>query len=174
MNKKLIFGIIFLSLISLSFVSAGLCLGYDNYYHDCDDSRYYEYNRDYDDYYYKYGKEYPTRDYYYRDYYRPKRYSRNYDRYRRRNDIEIKYDDVEEYNRLVVYDYEDRYGSQKYKTTINTKTEINLDYDLPSYIIYPKYDGDYNKDRYDPKEDYKKDSYVKPIPWHYSQYKQYY
>ena len=113
MKKTLILGLglVFLTLFSLSLISAdGLCRGYDGYYHDCDDSRYYD-GRDYDDYYYHHGKYYPTRDYYYRDYYSP--------RYRtKRYDTELEYDDVEEYSRKIEYSYEDRYGEQKIKTTI--------------------------------------------------------
>ena len=134
MNKKLIFSLIVLSLFSISFVSAGLCLGYDNYYHDCDDSRYYE--RDYDDYY-SHGKYYPSRNYYYDNYYKPSYRDNRYgSRRSNRNDIEIKYDDVEEYKKTVNYEYEDRYGIQKYKTTLNQKTEISFDYDLPYYLVY--------------------------------------
>jgi hypothetical protein len=167
MQKKIILSLAILSviLLSLNFISAsGLCRGYDGYYHDCDNSRYFDrYDRGYDDYYSYHGRDYPTRDYYYRDYYRPKRYSRNYY-------TKIKYDDVEEYKKTINYVYEDRYGTQKYKTTLNQKTEIRLDYDIPYYVIYDnlRYDSQYKDDNY--KDD---KNHIKQIPWTYSQYKQY-
>jgi len=182
MNKKLILSLSILSviLLSINFISAsGLCLGNDKYYHDCDDSRYYDrYDRGYDDYYSYHGRDYPTRDYYYQDYYRPKRYSKNYNKYSRRNDITIKYDDVEEYKKTINYEYEDRYGTQKYKTTLNQKTEIKLDYDVPYYVVYDdlRYDNR-NGNSYDYQyrdNNYEEKRYLNPIPWTYSQYKKYY
>lgn len=174
MQKKLILsiGILSVILISLNFVSAsGLCKGYDGYYHDCDNDKYFYYNNDYDDYYYKHGKYYPTRDYNYRGYYNycgdydcydryekryynePRyrdRYYRDGDRYydkdrvrERRYDTELDYDDVEEYERTINYIYEDRYGNQNVKTTIYQKNEIDYDYNIP-YYVYPI---NYNNDR---------------------------
>ncbi len=172
MKSKIILGIILLSLLSLNFISAsGLCLGADRYYHDCDDSRYF--CRDdvhYDDYYTYHGRDYPSRDYYYRDYYKPRYKGRGYKKYY----TETKYDDVEEYKRTINYKYEDRYGSQKYKTTINEKTEIELDYNVPYYVVYDDliYGKGYRSDEYE--KDYYQEDKIRQIPWTYFQYKKYY
>ena len=166
-------GILLAIILSLNFISAsGLCRGYDGYYHDCDDSRYYDDNKGYDDYYSYNGRDYPTRDYYYRDYYQPKYRDSKYKS--SKNDIEIKYNDVEEYNRVIVYDYEDRYGTQKYKTTLNQKTEIKLNYEIPYYVVYNDL-GYSNNDKYDSRyEGDNQENKIRQIPWTYSQYKKYY
>ena len=128
MNKKLILCFAVLIFLSMSFVSAGLCLGNDRYYHDCDDSRYFD---DYDDEYYYHGKYYPTRAYYYREYYRP--------RYRKSSSkIKSYYKDVEEYTRTIESRYEDRYGYENVKVIISERTEIERDYEWP-YSWYKKY-----------------------------------
>jgi len=155
MKKKIILGLILLSLFGINFVSAsGLCLGDDRYYHNCDDSKYFD-DSNYNNYY-SYGKYYPVRDYY------KEHYHSKYKKY----NTQIKYDDVEEYKRTINYEYEDKYGSQKIKYVINEKTEIEMDYNLPYYILKNLDYSDY-KDKED-------DSDAKLIPWHYSQYQKYY
>jgi len=143
MSKKLIIGLVvlFVLVLSLSPVSAGLCLGNDGYYHDCGDNKYFE-DRDYNGYYYYHGRYYPTRDYY-REYYRPRGYKKNYCC----KDERLSYKDTEDYTRIIVYDYEDRWINEKLKYTINEKTEYELDYDKPYYRS--RYDSiKYMNDRY--------------------------
>ena len=141
MNNKLIFSLgILISLVlvfSLNLVSAsGLCLGNDGYYHDCDDNRYFDYNKDYDHSYYYHGNYYPTRDYYYREYYRPSCCGSRCNK----NDG-LTYKDIEEYKRTIEYNYEDRGVSENIKYTINEKTEINSHYDIPYLINRGYYDN---------------------------------
>lgn len=152
--KKLILSILLILTLTTTLISAGLCRGDDGYYHDCDDSRYFE---DYDDEYYYNGRYYPSRAYYYRDYYKP-RYSNKFENY---------YKDVEEYSRNIEYKYKNRYGSQTLKYTIDEKTEIESDYGIPIYRFSP-YKNRYHEDDEDEKE------IINFIPWHYSEYKKYY
>ncbi|MDD5192157.1 MAG: hypothetical protein PHH54_06890 [Candidatus Nanoarchaeia archaeon] len=135
MSKKLILSSgILISLVlvlSLSLVSAsGLCLGNDGYYHDCDNNRYFDYNKNYAHEYCYHGECYPTRDYYYREYYRPSCCGSNCNK-----DEGLTYKDTEEYKRTIEYNYEDRGVNENIKYTINEKKEINLNYDLP-YLRY--------------------------------------
>ncbi len=167
--KKLIFSFLLIFFLSISFISAGLCRGYDGYYHDCDDSKYFNNYRNYDDGYYYHGKYYPVRDYYYRDYYD---YNPRTSRYRRSKEREY-YNDVEEYSRVIEYDYENRYGYENIKTTIFEKTEIESDYEIP-YYVSGRY-RDYGGRRYrDYEEDENNEVIIRPLPWHYSLYKEYY
>ena len=161
--KKLILSFLLILTLTISFVSAGLCRGNDGYYHDCDDSRYFE---AYDDEYYYNGRYYPSRAYYYRDYYKP--------RYRRSSSkIEQYYKDVEEYTRTIEYRYKDRYGYENIKTSILEKTEIESDYEIP-YYVSGRRSRNYMDNRYwYESEDNEEDEQIiiKSIPWHYSQYK---
>lgn len=161
MNKKPILSFLLILTLSISFVSAGLCRGNDGYYHDCDDSRYFE---DYDDEYYYNGRYYPSRAYYYRDYYRP--------RYRRSSSkIEQYYNDVEEYTRTTEYKYKDRYGYENIKTSISEKTEIESNYEIPYYVS-----GRIRDNRLYDTGYYEEDEQIiiRSIPWHYSEYNRYY
>ncbi len=147
MKNKTIFSLgILISLVfilCLSSVSAtGLCLGNDNYYHDCDDDRYFDrYDRNYDDYYYYHGNYYPTRDYYYREYYRPSCCGSRCDK-----DDGLTYKDAEEYTRTIEYNYEDRGISENIKYSINEKSEINLNYNIP-YLINIGYYNNMNNNQ---------------------------
>jgi len=147
MNKKIFFsfGILSLLILVLAFnlVSAsGLCTGNDGYYHDCDDSRYFDdrYN-DYDNYYYYNGDYYPTRDYYYREYYRPSCCGLGSSCGKNNEDRGLTYKDSEEYKRTIEYDYEDRGVSESIKYTINEKTETNLKYDISYLRQYSNYNN---------------------------------
>jgi len=171
MNKKsiLVLGALLTFILTINFVSAGLCKGYDGYYHDCDDDKWF-YDNNYDDEYYRYGKYYPTRDYYYRDYYEPRYRTRRYDR-------ETHYEDVEEYSRTIEYTYEDRYRNEKIRTVISQITEIELDYDEPYYDYrYQDRDRNYGRDydRYYDRYGYENDNVVYSVPWHYSEYQKLY
>lgn len=121
-------------IFNLNLVSAGLCLGNDNYYHDCDDDRYFD-KPSYETRYYYHGNYYPARDYYYRDYYRPNCCSSGC-----KKDDGLTYKDNEEYKRTTEYRYEDRGISEKIKKTITEKTEIELNYDIPYVYSYLNYD----------------------------------
>lgn len=145
MKNKIIIGLILLSLFNISFVSAtGLCLGNDGYYHDCDNDRYFD-RPNYETSYYYHGNYYPTRDYYYREYYRPgccgSRCNKN---------DGLTYKDTKEYKRTIEYNYEDRGVSENMKYTINEKTEIELNYDIP-YLInmgyYTNQNTNYNNNQ---------------------------
>lgn len=62
MNKKILLFVLvlFISIFSLNFISASLCLGWDNYYHDCNDYYGYSehhYNTDTPQYFNDYYKE---------------------------------------------------------------------------------------------------------------------
>ncbi len=170
MKKQIILTSLFLILIlNLNFISAGLCLGNDGYYHGCDDNRYFnDWDRDYDDYYYQHGKYYPTRDYYYRDYYKPRCYKK-----RCLKDEGLHYKDVEEYKRTIEYEYKDVWGSETIKTSINEKTEIELDYDGP-YMYQSHYMGgwDYKDGGGDAEKEGGGDILLN-VPWHYSEFKRY-
>ena len=166
MNKKLklVFGFLLVFVLSLSFVSAGLCKVIDGYYHDCDDLRYSRYSRehgyydgyrDYDSHHYKDYKD--RTDYYdYRDkrddYYRDKRgewcdsaWKKNYDW--RCKDYKDDY-----YKSRYYYDKQDYQDKEEYIISIKSKYEKEHDY------------------RSWEEED---EHYVKPVPWHYSLYKKY-
>lgn len=157
MNKKIILSALLILTLTTTLISAGLCRGNDGYYHDCDDSRYFE---DYDEEYYYNGRYYPSRAYYYRDYYRP--------RYRMSSSkIENYYKDIEEYTRTTEYKHKDRYGYESVKTTILERTEIESDYEFPIYNYYPYRNYGYEDDRGDK-------IIINSIPWHYSEYKEYY
>ena len=167
MNKKIILSFLLVSVLTISFISAGLCRGNDGYYHDCDDNRYFE---DYGDEYYYNGRYYPSRAYYYRDYYNG--------RDRRSSQIEDYYNDIEEYTRTIEYRHKDRYGYENIKTTILEKTEIESDYEMPIYRFSPYrdryYDDRYNEDKYGDRyeDDYEDEKEIRNyIPWHYSEYK---
>ena len=142
MNNKLIFSsAVLLSLVfifSLNYVSAGLCLGNDGYYHNCDDDQYFD-RPNYQTSYYYHGNYYPTRDDYYREYYRPKYSSSNCN-----DDEGLTYADTEEYKRTIEYNYEDRGVSENIKYTINEKTEINSRYDIPYLINIGYYNNQNN------------------------------
>jgi len=161
MNRKIIFALILVSILNLSFVSANLCRGRDGYYHDCDDDKFFE-PPDYDNYYYYHGKYYPSRDYYYRNYYETGCASHC--------KTENYYKDTEEYNRVIEYKYKDKYGYENIKTSIITKTEIESDYKLPYNLIY--YTNKFiDEDKNEKKQDTPIISYV---PYHYSLYKEFY
>ncbi len=133
MNKKLTLSFLLVLVLSIGFISAGLCFGSDGYYHDCDDDRYFDDSEnDYDNEYYYHGKYYPTRDYYYREYYRPKHnaYSKNY--------VRDYYKETTEYKHTIESLHEDRYGYESVKVTISEKTEVERDYKWP-YNWYEKY-----------------------------------
>jgi len=134
MKKSYLILISLLTLIlSVSFISASLCLGDDRYYHDCDDDRYFDdRDNDYEDKYYYHGNYYPTRDYYYRDYYKPRddRYSKNY--------VRDYYKETTEYTHTVESLHEDRYGYESVKITVSEKTEIERNYRWP-YSWWKKY-----------------------------------
>ena len=162
MNRKPILSFLLILALTISFVSAGLCRGNDGYYHDCDDSRYFE---DYDDEYYYNGRYYPSRAYYYRDYYKP--------RYRRfSSKIEQYYNDVEEYTRTIEYKYKDRYGYENIKTSISEKTEIESDYEIPYYVFGRS--RNHRDDMYWYESEDEEEVIINSIPWHYSSYKEYY
>jgi hypothetical protein len=160
-KTHIILSFILILTLTTSLISAGLCLGRDKYYHDCDDNRYFD-DRDYDDEYYYHGTYYPVRDYYYRNYYRP--------RYRTSR-IENYYKDVEEYTRTTEYRHKDRYGYENIKTIILEKTEIESDYEIPYYA------SRYNRGNWYNEKDREEDEdkiIIRPVPWHYSVYKNYY
>ena len=165
--KKLIIGLILLGLLGINFISAaGLCRGNDGYYHDCDDSRYFEKNNDqyyyHGNYYpasnsytldrdneyrnrYGYGQTYNSygynnyqNDYYGNNYYKPSSCCS------RSDDNGLAYIDTLEHTTTTQYKYEDRGISENIKKIVYEKTETDSYYDIPHLIAMGYYNQDKN------------------------------